>query len=223
MGAQSFGAQSPFQSLRESPNPKRPGPRADDSADGRGEGVSLTQGWELLPVSRESKLVFPPPGSRPEPSQPLGTPECLPPIVLLPLSPTTSTGIWSPTGRRVPGISFSPLFPPVPGVLKPLFTGDQNPGYREEPGRPGRASSSRLPGSPPPPPLASESLTRGRLQPCQSRPQPPSSRDRPGRPLGPRKRRTRDSLALSDEQISVPSRISPPQYKPAVRSHNLQE
>lgn len=93
----------------------------------------------------------------------------------------------------MPGIS---LFPPFPVVLKPLFTGDQNPGYREEPGRPGRASSSRLPGSPPPPPLVSESLARGRLQPCQSRPQLPSSRDRPGRPLSPRKRRTRDSPVL---------------------------
>lgn len=29
--------------------------------------------------------------------------------------------------------------------------------------------------------------------------------------------------ALSDGQISEPSRISSPQYKPAVRGHNLQE
>lgn len=87
-------------------------------------------------------------------------------------------------------------FPPFPVALERLFTGDRSPGYREELWHPGLASSSRLPGSPPPSPRASESQARGRLQPCQSRPQPPSSRDRPGRPLGPRKRRTRDSPVL---------------------------
>jgi hypothetical protein len=37
----------------------------------------------------------------------------------------------------------------------------------EEPGRPGSTSPSRLPGSPRPPPLASESRASGRPQPCQ--------------------------------------------------------
>ena len=94
---------------------------------------------------------------------------------------------------------------------------------REEPGRPGRASSSRLPGSPPPPPLASESRASGRLQPCQSRPQPPSSRDRPGRPLSPRKRRTRDSPELGPtRQVGVPGRLFPPQHKPAATACNTE-
>lgn len=133
----SFPVQSPptpFQPLRESPNPKRPGSWADDSADGRGEGVSLTQGWEMFPVSRESKLesLLPDRGwSQAGLRRPQGAPH-------LPFScclrPTSGTGIWSPTGRRVPGTSPFPLFPLSSRLClqatEALVTG-------EEPWRPG--------------------------------------------------------------------------------------
>lgn len=169
----------------------------------------------MLPVSRESKLLQDRGWSRARLQRPQGVPPPLP--FSRRLSPTSGEGIWSPAGRRVPGTSPFPFLPLSSRLClqatKALVT-------REEPGRPGRASSSRLPGSPPPPPLAYESRASGRLQPCQSHPQPPSSRDWPGRPLSPRKRRTRDSPELCPtRQVGVPGRLFPPQYpqyEPAV-------
>lgn len=130
------------------------------------------------------------------------------------LSPTSNTGIWNPAKRRVPGTAPFPLFPLSSRLClqatEALVT-------REEPGRPGRASSSRLPGSPLPPPLAGESRASGRLQPCQSRPQPPQLTGLAGKAPRPQKARHQGfPHCCSTRKVGVPGRIFPPQDKPAV-------
>lgn len=131
------------------------------------------------------------------------------------LRPTSGTRIWSPAGRRVPGTSLFPFFLVVLEAVvyrrhKPWLQ-ERNPGVRVESPRHGFQEA------PSPPPLANESRASGRLQPCQTRPQPPSSRDWPGRPLSPRKRRARDSPEFCPtRQLGVPGGLFPPQYEPAV-------
>lgn len=131
------------------------------------------------------------------------------------LRPTSGTGIWSPAGRRVPDTSPFTLFPLSSSLClqatEALVTGEKLASGLS------LLVTSGLPGSPLLPPLASESRASGRLQPCQTRPQPPSSRDQPGRPVGPRGLHTRDSPELCQmRQVCVLDRISSTQYKPEV-------
>lgn len=136
----------------------------------------------------------------------------VPPTPFLPaafvLRAARGCGAQARSGCQAPPLSPSSRCPPGSVYRR------QKPWLREEPGRPGRASSSRLPGSPPPPPLASESRASGRLRSCQRRPQLTGPA---GKAPRPRKRRTRDSPALGPTRPGgVPGRISSPQHKPAV-------
>lgn len=206
----SFPVQSPptpFQPLRESPNPKRPGSWADDSADGRGEGVSLTKGWEMFPVSRESKLesLLPDRGwSQAGLRGPQGAPPSRFPAAFVLLA-AQGFGAQPGDGCQEPPLSLFSRCPRgcVYRRLKPWLQ-EKNPGVRAEPPRHGFQEG------PLPRPLR---VSHGRAGGCNraraARSHPAHGTGREG-PLSPRRRRTRDFPELCPtRQVGVPCRISP--------------
>lgn len=198
--------------------PKHPGFQAGDSAQGREAGVGLTQGWEMLPISRESKLESLLQDRCRSQAGLWGSPGAPDLLLSCCLRPISSPATWSQPGG---GFQAPPLSPfsrcPRASVYrrqKPWLQ-ERNLGVQAESPRHGFQEA------PFPRPLrVSHERASGRLQPCQSRPQPLSSRDPPGRPLGPRRRCTRDSPELCPRrqvQVPEPGPISPPQYKPVTQ------
>lgn len=151
------------------------------------EGAGLSQDGRRLPVPRESKLELLLLIQAPLASESPGPPR--PAALLRSLRKLAGSGVCERGGRKVFWAPPSRLFP----LSSRLFTTDRSPGYRRNPGVRAERPRHGFQEAPPPRPRRVSHGRAGGRNRATAAYGLPAHGTSPGRPLGPRKRCTRDS------------------------------